>query len=317
MQTRIRCYEPGDEEKIVQLWNRVLAKDPVSVDVFERKILLDPNFDSSGALLAFDDEDLTGYVQCLVRKYPNFYDGLEEDKGWISVFVATSDSVGATLLERADEFFRERGRKEVWFSSYTPNYFWPGIDSECYPELYRMLRAKGYSDVYQALAMDAELWPSFTYPSDIEQSESRLGKEGIRVCELTTKELVELLRFLRENFSADWYRHCIELLSRGASKEQVVVALRNEREVVGYCQFWGNEGFEWSAAGEHFGPFGVKEELRGKGIGSVVLYRCLKNMKKMGIHRAFFLWTDPKAAKLYQRFGFRTTRKFTVMKKVM
>ena len=316
-QKRIRCYEPGDEERIVGLWNSVLVKDPVSMDVFERKVLLDPNFDSSGAILVFDEENLVGYVQCLVRKYPNFYDGLEEDKGWISVLAATSGHVGKLLLERANKFFEERGRKEVWFSSYTPNYFWSGIDAESYPELHRVLLANGYRDVYQALAMDAELWPNMIHPPNIGQVEEALSKEGILVRELNTKELVALLKFLRENFSADWYRHCIDLLSRGALKEQIIVAVRNGNEVVGYCQFWGNEGFHWSAAGEHFGPFGVREDLRGKGIGSVILYRCLQNMKKLGIHRAFFLWSDPEAARLYERFGFKLTRKFTVMKKVM
>lgn len=108
----------------------------------------------------------------------------------------------------------------------------------------------------------------------------------------------------------------MELLSRGVPRDQVIVATYGD-EVVGYAQFWGVEDYAWACAGEHFGPFGVKQSLRNKGIGTLILYRCLQNMRKRGVHRAFLLWTDPQAARLYERFGFRVTRKFTVMKKVL
>ena len=67
--------------------------------------------------------------------------------------------------------------------------------------------------------------------------------------------------------------------------------------------------------GEHFGPFGVDEEYRSKGIGAVLLRETLLEMRARNIHRAFFLWTSEKASRLYTRFGFRTKRKFTVFEK--
>jgi GNAT superfamily N-acetyltransferase len=312
----VRHYRPGDEPGILECWNRALTCDPVSLEVFERKVLLDPNFECDGAILAVSDGKCFGYAQCFVRHYPNMYDGLEEEKGWVTVLASTDERLYPSLLRAADEYFRARSRREVWFSSYTPNYFWPGVDKNAYPAIHRALLAAGYNEVYDALAMDADLWPTVTRPENIDFLEEKLGSEGYDIHELRTSEIVPLLSFLRQNFSADWYRHFLDLASRGAARDQVVVATHGE-EVVGYAQYWGAEGYDWACGGEHFGPFGVKPSLRGKGIGTLILNRCLQNMRKKGVHRAFFLWTDPKAARLYERFGFKLTRRFTVMRKVL
>ncbi len=310
----IRGYESGDEQSIVQLWNSALRNDPINMPVFERKILLEPNFDPRGCILAFESATLVGYAQCMVRRYPNYHDGLEQGKGWITVFMAGTPAVGDAVLRSAGDYFAAKGANQLWFSGFTPNYFWPGIDASSYPHLHKMLLDAGYVDASEALAMDAPLWPEFRLPPDIDEIERRLEKEGIVVRSPETADLVSLLDFLRTNFSADWYRHCLDQLSAGASKSQFTIAVRG-REVLGYAQFWDGDGYDWWGPGEHFGPFGVKESQRGKGLGSVILKRTLENMRKSGSHHAFFLWTDRRAARLYERFGFRVSRRFTVMRK--
>jgi len=87
----------------------------------------------------------------------------------------------------------------------------------------------------------------------------------------------------------------------------VVVALR-EGEIVGYCQF----------RGEHFGPFGVREYCRGRGIGTVVLAKCLRQMQRAGLHNAWVLWTsDETAERVYSKLSFRETRRFSVLRRVL
>ena len=49
---RIRDYELGDEDALVEAWNRSLRYDPITLRVFERKVLLDLNFESSGLKIA-------------------------------------------------------------------------------------------------------------------------------------------------------------------------------------------------------------------------------------------------------------------------
>jgi len=308
-------YLNGIEGKVLQLWSKLQPNDAVSQDVFIRKVLLDPNFEREGFLVATEGSEVKGYLQCFVRKYPFLYAGKENEKGWISALVATKE-VAQALLESAQKYFRSKGCKEIWFSNYTPNYFLPGVDAELYPELYRTLVDAGFNTEFEAIAMDAQLWPRLTYPENVSKIERSLLKKGISVHDLKMEEIVSLLEFIRDEFSADWYCMCAQLLERGAPLDSIVVATKDNR-VIGYCQYWGNDTYHWHVQGSHFGPFGVKSEFRGRGIGTLVLKHCLENMKKRGIHNAFFLWTDEKAARLYEKFGFKVTRRFKVMKKVL
>ena len=317
---RIRDYEPGDEDALVEAWNRSLRYDPITLRVFERKVLLDPNFESSGLKIAEVGGELAGFVIGIVRRYPLFYQGLEAERGWITSIAVRPEfdlqEVAHRLLEEIFKFFMERGRVYVWFSPYTPNYFFPGVDPDRYGWVLETLETHGFKRVYEAISMDAQLYPDYEVPDWVYEAERGLEEQGIEIRHLETKDIHPLLRFLERNFSADWYRHCLELLQRGCGKDQVLVAVR-DGEVLGYCQYFHGEEYDWHRAGAHFGPFGVREDFRGRGIGSVLLAKCLREMRAKGFHNAFLLWTDRETARFYSKFGFRITRKFYIMRRAL
>jgi len=318
---RIRHYEPGEEERLVELWNACLRRDQISLEVFERKILLDPNFEEEGFLVAEDGGRMLGFAYCVVRRFPILREGeVREDseRGWLVAFglrPTTNEEAGVELLKAADAFFRERGRRVALYSPYVPNYFFPGLDPEAYPRELALLKSAGYAEVPGAdgLAMDAQLWPEIQHPPGVEELEEKLREDGIEVTVLTTRHVKPLLRLLEAEMPPDWYRHARELLLFGR-KNQVLVATRGD-EVIGYCQYWGGEGYDWPARGAHFGPFGVRSDFRGRGVGTVLLYRCLLEMRRHGIHNAFVLWTGEEARRLYERFGFKVTRVFKLLRK--
>jgi len=316
---RIEKFEPGLEEKILECWNNILEKDPITMEVFERKILLDPNFVNDGFLIARENDKIAGFIINIYSRYPLFYQKIEKNAGWITVLAFKNDkeglSIGRELLDKSLEWFRKNDKNVIYFSNYIPNYFTPGIDAEAYPQIYKILIEFGFEEIHEALAMDTSLWPKLTYPDNIESIVQRLRNEGIKFSFMKTKYLRPFIDFLEKNMPADWYRHALELLKRNR-KNQIIIAVKGN-EVVGYCQFWNGEGYDWYSKGAHFGPFGVREDFRGKGIGTVLLYKCLAEMKKNGIHNAFVLWTDERAGRLYSRFGFNVTRRFKVMKKVL
>jgi mycothiol synthase len=96
------------------------------------------------------------------------------------------------------------------------------------------------------------------------------------------------------------------LFGPGSDQICFLVATHNER-IVGYCQ----------QRRERFGPFGVDPSLRSKGLGRVLLFRCLADMLAKGFHSAWFLWTGKDAARLYAQAGFKQVRQFAVLKKVL
>jgi GNAT superfamily N-acetyltransferase len=171
-------------------------------------------------------------------------------------------------------------------------------------------QAKGYRVAYTALAMDASLWPP-NFPEGLAQKEKELAVEGITFHPYSSQWLSAFRRFLSAHTPWDWEWLALNNLRRISegtfSPGQFLLAVSEGKEAVGYCQY----------EGEHFGPFGVAQGFQGKGIGTVLLARALRSMSQQGLHNAWVLWTGDRVAKLYARFGFRESRKFAILHKVM
>ena len=307
----LRGYRGSDEPGLLAAWSAALPWDPVDAATFRRKVLLDANFEPDGLLVAEQEGQVVGFCLSLMRRVPLEGLGLEPDKGWITAMgvvpKARGQGVGQALVTGALDLFRRAGRQSVSVAPYAPNYFVPGVDVERYAEGLAFLHAHGFATVTEAISMDANL--VLLDLSGLDAREVRLAQQGIVVRCLTPADQPALLRFLRDHMYGDWLRHARELLvdaSRGlATLENFTIALRGD-EVVGYCQF----------EGEHFGPFGVRSDLQGMGIGTVVLGRCLQTMRRHGHHNAWVLWTsEDTAEKVYGKFGFTVTRRFAVLRK--
>ncbi|MCL6625099.1 MAG: GNAT family N-acetyltransferase [Alicyclobacillus shizuokensis] len=309
-----RSYRGGDEQAIVDLWNRACPADPMSMDVFTRRVLVDPNFDPEGLLVAEEQGQVVGALLAIVRKIPLSGSDLEPDNGWITFFFVDPNARGrgyaTALLEAAVQFFQARGRKHIFFSSYAPNYFVPGMDAHLYPAGKRFLEKHGFRVLYPAVAMDKNL-VGFSYPDDVRAVETARVNEGYVFEPLTHRYLTDVIRFNDEVFNPDWARAIRDAVAQGVSLEQILIARYGER-VVGFCMYGAYDG-----VGERFGPFGVDPDLRGTGLGKVLLYKCLHVMRAAGLHNAWFLWTGEKspAGHLYFRAGFEITRRFEIMKR--
>lgn len=307
----IRPYRGSDEGALLALWNATLTHDAITPATFRTKVLLDPNFSSDGLLVADDAGGLSGFVLSLARQAPFYGQGLEPELGWITAFGVASgqrrQGVGRALFAAALDRLAGMGRRRVLISPYTPNYFIPGVDVEAYPEALAFLAAAGWQVVSEPISMRAEL-TGFRIPPQVEDLAGRLAAAGIEIRPALPSDLVDLMPFIRQEFGWDWFRFAREhlgmLFGPGADDVVFLVATQHGR-IVGYCQ----------QRRERFGPFGVLPELRGRGIGRVLLFRCLEMALAQGFHCAWFLWTGPDAARLYAQAGFRTVRRFAVMKR--
>jgi len=310
----VRGYRGTDEAALLELWNAALPYDSIDLPTFRRKVILDPNFHPDWLLVAARAERLLGFCLCLIRRVPLEKTGLQEDAGWISAFgvqpAQRRQGIGTALLERALKLFAGAGRRTVSVATYVPNYFVPGVDVDRYADGLDFLRHRGFVEIDRPLSMDTHLVVRDLAP--LLARRERLEREhAVVVRALQPHEIVDLMVFLQAHMPGDWVRHARALLAdindgRG-QYDQFTVAVRAD-QIVGYCQY----------EGEHFGPFGVRPDVQGRGIGTVLLATCLQTMRQRGVHTAFVLWTsDENAAKVYSRFGFTETRRFAVLQRAL
>ncbi|MCC3376714.1 GNAT family N-acetyltransferase [Cohnella sp. REN36] len=307
-----RHYVPGDEAAIVKLWNRCLTKDPITELRFRNLVLLDANFDPQGMRIASAGGEVVGCYYAIRRLLPMHGTELEPDRGWVPFFFVDPayrrQGVATRLLEDATAFLRANKRDKMFFSAYAPNYVVPGIDKQAYPEAAAWLDKLGFARQYTSVAMDYSL-VDFEIPEAVGQLIEQRKREGYTFEQATDRDLYELIRFAAEAFNPDWGRAIREGLVQQLKLSQILVA-RHQGTLVGFCLHGGYEGVR-----ERFGPFGVDPSQRGKGIGKILLYECLKLMRAQGMHGAWFLWTGEQspAGQLYLKTGFTITRSFDIV----
>jgi hypothetical protein len=61
-----------------------------------------------------------------------------------------------------------------------------------------------------------------------------------------------------------------------------------EEEIIAFSAYESNNrGTGW------FGPMGTSEAARGKGVGGILLLRCMKDLKNLGFEKSIIPWVGP------------------------
>jgi ribosomal protein S18 acetylase RimI-like enzyme len=308
---QIRPYQGSDEAALMALWNQTMHLDTISPGIFRSKVLLDLNFNPQGLLVCQAGSELVGFVLSIRRQIPLFNQGLEPELSWITAFGVhhkhRRQGVASQLFKAATERLRESGCKKTLISPYTPNYFIPGIDINGYPEAMAFLSEQGWQILNQPISMQANI-NGFQVSANIIETDRLLSQSGIITRPVEPADIPRLLPFIQEHFGWDWVRfaqeYLLELYGTGDNQVVLLVATKGD-EIVGYCQ----------QRGERFGPFGVAPQMRGNGIGRVLLFKCLAESASRSIHCAWFLWTGEDAARLYALAGFEKERQFAILVK--
>ncbi len=114
-------------------------------------------------------------------------------------------------------------------------------------------------------------------------------KYGTRVVFPSDSERV--LNFVRKEFPDEkgWLMEINHALHEGKCVISVI-----EHEIVGFaCYDCTGKGY--------FGPFGVAEAHRSKGVGTEIFYECLDQMKSCGYGYTIIGWVDDTAKDFYEK----------------
>ena len=196
-----------------------------------------------------------------------------------------------------------RGVKRIGVANSPPNYTWSGLDPR-YTSAYVFLERRGYRRTREAFDMTCDLtareW-------DTADEEERLASEGIAVRRAGREDLGPALDHVRRHFP-HWAREVATCFRR----DPISLHIAAESEtVVGFSAYDANNlGMGW------FGPMGTDPEYRKKGIGKVLLWRCLADQKRQGHKTAIIPWVGPLTF-YYRHCGAVVSRIFWQMEKAL
>ena len=100
----------------------------------------------------------------------------------------------------------------------------------------------------------------------------RLNDEGINIRRAQPFEIAPVRDFIEQNFSLAW---ADEISVGFANKPVSVVIATRDAQVIGFA------GYECTRKA-FFGPTGVAEHERGRGIGTALLIACLWGLRELG-----------------------------------
>ncbi len=307
----IRSYASGDETGLITLWNATMWADPIDSFAWRTRYLLDPNFVREACLVAvLPDGRIVGFVLGMFDwpgTHPNSVDG----EAWVVGFGVHEQhrrrGVARTLFDQLERLWQSTGVGRITIGPYIPSYVTPGIDASAYPEAVGFAAAWGAETRSRPLSMKASLtgYRSALTPNRI----AALDSTGIRIRPANPADILPLLTFLERHFP-HWRPDAASVLADlyGSNPRAVTMHVaEDDGRIIGYAQ----------SRNERFGPFGVHEAYRGRGVGAVLLSTTLAGMRARDFHAAWFLWTSDRAAKLYREHGFEEVRRFALMSKTL
>ena len=304
----LRPFQTGDMKTLIDTWNQSLVADPINEQRFISNIIGDPAMESQGLPVIVDDAgDVIAFGYATVS-----WDAV----GWINSIGVRPDKqgrgYGSQCMVALLKYLIEHHCQSVNIAAFPPNYILPGVDVEKYSGSLALFKKFGFLEGTRVVSMHADL-QNFQVPVDIMEQERNLRSEGIMIESLTGEFLISLLEFIRRDLNSSAYQVIRQALAFGRNINQIFIS-HQDNHVMGYCMYGIYDGNL-----ERFGPFGVREDQRGKHLGKILLYRCMQAMKAQGLAAVWFKSTieSSPAWHLYRRAGFRTTRRFVTLHRTL
>lgn len=271
----LRYLNRDDEAAALEVWNRAARYDPMSLALFREKVWEDPDFDANIAFAFETDEQLVGFAVGVFR--PND----EQSRGYIKLLAVDpahqARSIGEQLLQRTEDGLVQLGATEIRVAESAPNYLIPGIDRRDTDSL-DFFEHHGYERFAEARNLRVVLadrdWNS-------EEDRYRLDLQRIHIRRARNGDQDTLFAFL-DIYWPSWKFETNRVFSNMPVSLHLAI---KDGTVIGFAAYHGNNvGTGW------FGPMGIDPTYQRMGIGSVLLRRCLRDLKKQGFETATIPW---------------------------
>lgn len=274
-------FEESYFEEVRSLLNLSLSEDFISDRSLRRITFDDPNYNKRYALVALENERVVGFVLGAKReRAPEELVEAQKGLAWIKVFAVSEDyrrkGIATKLFEELESRLKDSGTKKIRITDFPGWTLFSGVDLK-YQDALAFLFGRGFKKVGEAVDYEIDLL-NFYIPRRI--LEINVSPAVVRKAEKSDKNKV--LSWVKSEFSVFWeYEASVGFTY---DKPKLWIAEDNN-EIIGFSVY--------SALEPHwFGPIGVSTKTRLKGIGSLLLFNCLKSMREEGQRIAVIPWTS-------------------------
>lgn len=265
---------------VAKLCRQSMYRDIMPDFLLSEKTVQDSDYNPELTLVAFRNETQPpiAFLQGVIRK---------RDSGMIGyIKLACVDSnerrkgLARALYNSIEKIMFEKGVSVIRVYESYPNYFMPGVDP-FYTEAVCFFERMGFKKFGDTSNLIAELGNQ-NFDTKIEEENLKSQEIIFRRAELDDKE--KIISWLRDNFPA-WIG---EVSSAFQNNPVTLFLCEHKGNITAFSAHeCNNKGTGW------FGPMGTDAQLRGKGIGGILLKKCLKDMKEMGFIKAIIPWVGP------------------------
>jgi mycothiol synthase len=271
---------PADMELTAAFLDRNWDFDKIWPELLEEKLTGDPFADPELCLGAFDGNKLVGFIFCVRRTIRG------QELGYVKLMAVEQSirrqKIGTALYLEAEKRLRQKGAETIRWYDVPLNYLVPGIDPR-YTPAYCFALKHGFKQFGEAINMLCDLEEK---DFSTQAEETVLATKGVDVRRADVADRPAISELL----NTEWELWNNEVnMAMQDNPPAVHIALKNGKVLAFSVHNGNNKGTGW------FGPMGTHADLRGLGIGAVLLKRCLKDMQAQGHKRAVIPWVAPVA----------------------
>ena len=293
--SNFQIIQKEDVKELARLFNSVFTYDHITPELMHEKIF-DEDFFLEPANIKYVED---GKIKAFATGYVRTYRG--KKTGWIKLIAAIDQkSLGSILektFERIENILIDHGVELIRFMDSFPNYFRPGIDPR-YTSFVSLLHDQGYEKRRDNVNMIAEL-EGRDFETQAEE-EKLQNNDQITIKRAGSDDQEMVIDFMKNEFSV-WLSEV-----RKASDRKPIplhIAIKNNKVIAFSAHNCNNIGTGW------FGPMGTSPEARGKGLGAILLKRCLRDMQSAGLKKSIIPWVGP-IGFYFQKVGAEVHRVF-------
>jgi mycothiol synthase len=280
-ETRIQTLTSDHLDELAWLAGRALDHDDLPAPLLRRRIFGDPDHDPKYSLGVWSGGHLAAAMVGVVRQRQQ--EGKDILAGFIRLFATDPAQrrrgLAAALLAELERRFAEAGCAYVDVGTETPIWLTAGIDVR-YTAALCFVQRRGYVRTRdtQNLAVDLT-----SRSFDTREVEATLAETGYTFKRIEESDRPSLDRYLSARWSSGWHFECLCALDADPATGHIAL---KDGEIVGFAVYdIARPGW--------FGPIGTNEELRGQGIGKVLLHRCYHDWQLQGRKVGEVAWIGP------------------------